>query len=146
MLGRHLQRTLRGRNILLNIFEMWVALAGIISGAIFFYSPASIYKNALALVVGHVFAGIWSVSYFTAGAVIMWGLLRPSPRWEVAGLYLLGGATGINGIAITSVFGLRGTASSLTLLTLTAASWLRASFVMRTAIRLAEENDGLPRR
>jgi cytochrome c oxidase assembly factor CtaG len=136
-----LQRTLRGRNALINVFELWVALAGIITGLVFFYSPASIDKNALALTIGHTFAATWSISYFIAGLVIWYGLLRPSPRLEVAGLFVLGSATSVNGIAILSIFGLRGAATSVTLLTLTAASWIRALFVMRASLHLAEAHD-----
>lgn len=135
-----LQRTLRGRNAVLNVFELWVALAGIITGVVFYYSPSAAYKNALAQTVGHTATGVWSTAYFAAGLIIWFGLLRPSPRFEVAGLYLLGSATAINGIAIVTVFGLRGAATSITLFTLTFASWIRASFVMRASLRLAEEH------
>lgn len=141
MLTRRLHASIRGRNVILNIFEMWVALAGIISGLVFLYSPASIDKNALALTLGHNLSAVWNLSYFAAGLIIWYGLLRPSPRWEIAGLFLLGGATAINGIAISSIFGLRGVPTAATLLALTVASWLRASFVMRTAIRLLGESN-----
>lgn len=136
-----LQRTLRGRNALLNVFELWVALAGVINGFVFFYSPASIDGGALSQTIGHTFATVWNVSYFAAGLLIWFGLLRPSPRWEVAGVYLLGSATSINAIAIFSVFGLRGASTSITLFTLTIAAWIRASFVMRASLHLAEELD-----
>lgn len=135
-----LQRSLRGTNMLLNVFEMWVALAGVISVVVFFYDPASIDKNALSQTIGYDFSAACNVAYGIAGAIIWYGLLKPSPRWEIVGLFLLGGTTAINGLAIISVFGLRGTPTALTLLALTAASWLRASFVMRTALRLVEES------
>lgn len=138
-----MQRTLRGRNALLNVFEMWVALAGVISGIIFFYAPASIDRNALSLIVGYWPSAVWNVAYFTAGLIIWWGLLKPSPKWEIVGLWLLGGATAVNAIAIGSVFGLRGAATALTLLALTVASWLRASFVFRSALRLVVESEAL---
>lgn len=140
MLARHLQRSLRGRNMLLNIFEMWVGLAGIISALVYLYDPAAIDKNALAVTLGHNLAAFYNVAYGIAGLVIWWGLLRPSPRWEIVGLYILGGTTAANGLSIVSVFGLRGIATSSTLLALTLASWIRASFVMRTAVRLIEES------
>lgn len=142
MVTSRLQATLRGRNVILNVFEMWVALAGIITGVVFLYSPASIDNNAIAQTIGHNLAAVWSLAYFAAGLVIWYGLLKPSPRWEIIGLYLLGSATGVNGLAITSIFGLRGVATAATLLTLTIAAWLRASFVMRTALRLVEESSG----
>jgi hypothetical protein len=136
-----LQQTLRGRNALLNVFELWVALAGIVTGLVFFYSPASIDQGALAQTIGHMLAGVWSVSYFLAGLIIWFGLLRPSPRFEIAGLYLLGSATSVNAIAIMSIFGVRGAATGITLFSLTLASWVRASFVMRASLHLAEEHD-----
>jgi len=136
-----LQLTLRGRNALLNVFELWVALAGIITGFVFFYQPSSIDHGSLAQTIGYTLAAVWSVSYFCSGVIIWFGLLRPSPRVEIAGLWLLGSATSVNGIAILSVFGLRGAATSVTLFTLTFASWIRALIVMRASLRLADEHD-----
>lgn len=142
-----LQRTIRGRNALLNLFEMWVALAGVISGLVFFYSPASIDHNSLSVIVGYWPSVVWNIAYFAAGLMIWYGLLRPSPRWETVGLFLLGGATAVNATAIGSVFGLRGAATATTLFALTFAAWLRASFVVRTAVRIAEEHhDASPSR
>lgn len=140
-----LQRTLRGRNALLNVFELWVGLAGIITGIVFLYDPAAAYKNSLAIVVGHTATAAWALSYFAAGAAIWVGLLKPSPRIEVAGLWVLGSATSINAIAILTVFGLRGAATSITLFTLTAASDIRALFVLRAALYLAGEHDAAAR-
>lgn len=140
MLGRRLHRTLRGRNAVLNIFEMWVALAGVVSLVVFFYDPASINRNALAQTIGHTFAAACIVAYGCAGLVIFYGLLKPSPRWEIVGLFILGSTTSVNGLAILSIFGLRGAATAVTLLALTVAAWLRASLVMRTALRLVEES------
>lgn len=140
MIVRRLQRTLRGRNVILNIFEMWVGLAGIISALVYLYDPTAINKNALAVTLGHELAAFYNIAYGIAGLVIWFGLLRPSPRWEIVGLYILGGTTAANGLSIVSVFGLRGVATSSTLLALTVAAWIRAGFVMRTALRLVEES------
>lgn len=136
-----MQRTLRGRNALLNVFEMWVALAGIVTGLVFLSEPNSIRQNAITETIGYTLAAAWSLAYMVTGLIIWYGLLRPSPRWEVVGLFLLGSATSANGIAILSIFGLRGAGTAVTLLALTVAAWLRASFVMRSALRLAEESD-----
>lgn len=136
-----LQGTLRGRNAMLNVFELWVGLAGVVTGAVFLYAPSSIDKGSLSLTIGHALAAVWSIAYMCAGFLIWFGLLRPSPRVEIAGLYLLGSATSINGIAIISVFGLRGASTSITLFTLTVASWIRASIVMRASLKLAKEHD-----
>lgn len=141
LLLARMRRTLRGRNALFHVFELWVGLAGIISGVIFFYSPAAIDHNALAVTMGYTAAATWSISYFGAGLGVWWGLLKPSPRIEAAALWLLGAATAINGIAILSVFALRGAATAVTLLTLTAASWLRAMLVQADTLRLAGEHN-----
>lgn len=134
-----MQRTLRGRNAVLNAFELWVGLAGIIAGAVFFYSPASIDQNALTQIVGYKASATWEVGYLVAGILIWWGLLRPSPRWEVVGLWLLGAATATQGIAIGEIFALRGSATAATLLALTFAAWLRALIVQSRTLKLASE-------
>lgn len=137
-MAERLQKTLRGRNALLNLFELWVGLAGVISGLVFFYDPLSISNNALAHTITFPIAAAWSVSYFFSGLIIWYGLLRPSPRWEVAGLILLGSATAIEGVAIISYFGLRGAATASTLISLAVASWLRSGFVYKAVLRLAD--------
>ena len=123
---------------MLNLFELWVGLAGVISGIVFFYAPAAITHDALTHIIGHEWSVMWNVSYFLSGLMIWFGLLRPSPRLEIAGLFLLGGASSVNGIAISSVFGLRGTATAATLISLGVASWLRASFVWFAVMKLVE--------
>lgn len=134
----NLRRNLRGRNALLHVFELWVGLAGIIAGIVFFYRPASISDNAISVVLGHTAAACWVIGYMVAGCLIWYGLLRPSPKWEVAALWLLGGATATNGLAILGVFGWRGAATAATLVALTVASWLRALIVQVDVLRLAE--------
>jgi hypothetical protein len=135
--------TLRGRNALLHVFELWIGLAGVISGIVFFYRPASIDQDALTRTIGRTPSAIWIVGYMAAGAIIWFGLLRPAPRWETAGLWLLGSATSINGIAILDIFGWRGVATASTLLALTAAAWLRALIVQADTLRLAAEFEGV---
>jgi hypothetical protein len=137
-----LRQTLRGRNALLHVFELWVGLAGIVSGIVYFYSPASLDGNAVSRTVGGSVAAVWIVGYAIAGTLIWYGLLKPSPRWEVVGLWLLGSATATNGIAIISVFAIRGVPSSATLIALTAAAWLRAMTVQLDVLRLADQLRG----
>lgn len=134
-----MRRTLRGRNAIFHVFELWVGLAGMISGIVFFYEPASIDHNSLTQLVGHSFAVAWVLGYMVSGAIIWFGLLRPSPRWETVGLWLLGGATAANGIAIAYIFGWRGIPTAATLISLTLASWVRALVVYADTIRLADE-------
>lgn len=141
---RRLHATLRGRNVILNVFEMWVALAGVISVIVFFYDPASIDGNALSTTIGYNLSAACNIAYGLAGFTIWYGLLKPSPRWEIVGLFILGSTTFVNGLAIGGVYGLRGAATVATLLALTVAAWIRASFVLRTALRLVEESHDAP--
>lgn len=140
MLARRLQRTLRGSNAVLNIFEMWVALAGVVSVIVFFYDPASIDGNALSRIIGYDLSAACNIAYGLAGLVIWYGLLRPSPRWEIVGLFILGSTTSVNGLAILGIFGLHGAATATTILALTLAAWIRASYILRTALRLVEDS------
>lgn len=134
-----MRQTLRGRNAVFHVFELWVGLAGMISGIVFFYQPASLDHSSLSQVVGRNFAVGWVLGYMVSGATIWFGLLRPSPRWETVGLWLLGGATAANGIAIAYVYGWRGIPTAATLVALTLASWLRALVVYVDTIRLSDE-------
>lgn len=118
---------------------MWVGLAGIISGVVFFYNGVSPSGNAVELTIGRSLATAWYIGYFIAGLIVCYGLLRPSPRWEVAGLSLLGGATSINAVAILSHYHSSGIATGVTLFALALASWLRAEFVYLAIRRLIEE-------
>ncbi len=134
-----LQRTLRGRNAILNAFELWIALAGIIAGILLAYTPGSIDGNALAKIIGRNEAIGYTTAYAIAGLMIWVGLLKPTPRWEIAGLWILGAGAAANGIAIVSVFGIRGGFAALTLFALTIAAWIRALVVTSAALRLSRE-------
>lgn len=133
-----LRRTIRGRNSVLHVFELWVGLAGMIAGVVFFYQPASITRDAISISIGHTASEIWVIGYMIAGFLIWYGLLRPSPKWEVAALWLLGSATATEGLAIIDVFGWRGAATSATLIALTLASWIRALIVQSDTLRLSD--------
>lgn len=135
------QLTLRGRNALLNIFELWVGLAGVISLILFIYDPLAQRNSSISHAIGHKWAVVWQVAYGIAGLMIWYGLLRPSPRWEIAALCVLGSATAINGVAILNLFGLRGITTAATLIALSGASWIRAFLVYNAARRLGDVRD-----
>lgn len=137
---KRLSQTLRGRNALINVFELWVALAGIVSGIYYFVDPNSLQRNSVANQIGNHWAEVWSWLYFCSGVMVAYGLLRPSPRVEVAGLSILGSTTAVNAVAITAVFGTRGVATIATLATLTVASWVRAILVYRAVQYYSGEN------
>lgn len=132
-----LRESIRGRNALFHVFELWVGMAGIVSGIVFFYEPASIDHNAISQTIGHSISEAWVISYMLAGGAIWFGLLKPSPRWEAVGLWLLGTTTSANAIAIAAVFGWRGTPTAATIFALTVAAWTRAILVQLDTIRLA---------
>lgn len=121
--------TTRGAQARTHAFELWVGLAGFVSGVVFAYAPASLDGNALAHTIGYPLAAAYTVAYAAAGVMIWWGLLRPSPAWEVAGLILLGAGTAANGVAVLATFGMAGVATSLTLIALAAAAAARAWLV-----------------
>jgi hypothetical protein len=137
-----MQTTLRGRNALINVFELWVGLAGVISGIVFFYSPASLDDNSVAHALGHSAAILWIIGYTIGGLLLWYGLIRPSPKWEVVGLWMLGTATAWNAIAIVEYFGLRAVASAATLVALTVAAWTRALIVQTVALNLIKAAQG----
>lgn len=128
--------TVSGRNAILNIFELWIGLAAVISLCVFLADPNGIEHSSVSDVIGHTWTEVWQVGYGISGMLIWFGLLRPSPRWEIAGLSILGSTTSINGVAIVHYFGLRGAAPALTLLALAVASWSRGLFVYIAARRL----------
>jgi hypothetical protein len=132
--------TLRGRSVLAHLFELWIGLAGMISALAFFYAPASIDGNALARTFGYAPAAVWTVGYGVAGSLIWYGLLRPSIRMETVGLWVLGGSTSIEGVAIVAVFGGRGAATFVLYFSLTVAAWMRALVVFRGAMAVAREH------
>lgn len=140
-----LGRTLRGRNALLNVFELWVGLAGILTGIVFVYSGLSIESSAIDIAVGREVALAWNIGYFMAGVLIWWGLLRPSPRMETVALWGIGTSTAIEAIAVGAVFGVRGSVSVLLLSSLTAAAWIRATIVLHAALQLSLESAGRAR-
>lgn len=133
-----LEYTLRGRNAIVNIFELWVGMAGILSGIIFFVDPLAISGNVLSKQIGFGLAVLWNILYFICGFLIWYGLLRPSPRWEVVGLLTMGSVTAINGVSIISFFGLRGVATASISISLSVAAWVRGIYVFRAVLKWAE--------
>lgn len=139
-----MRQTLRGRNAVAHVFELWIGLAGIIAGIVFAYQPASISTDAVAAATGRDIAAIWVCAYALAGVAIWWGLLHPSIRWEAVGLWLLGTATAVEGVAVIDLFGWHGAATASLLFALTVASWLRAITVQvdaRALVTASESTD-----
>jgi hypothetical protein len=84
-------------------FEAWVALIAIYTGIsrLLPFVPTS---GAAAVAVQFpVLSLVWSVLYALGGVLVLTGLWRSSPRWEGAGLHLLGSGITVGGLAALSV-------------------------------------------
>lgn len=132
-----LERSVRGRNAVLNGFELWIGLAAISAGIVWLYDPSSVDQGAVAHAIGHVASVVWVITYALAGVAIWYGLLRPKPLWEVLGLWLLGTATAVESVTVFGIFGVHQFAPALILLALTPAAWGRALYVQEQALKLA---------
>lgn len=126
----------RRANVLLNLFELWVGLAGIVSGIIYLTDLPALRQASITLQVGEYLAISWLIMYTISGVLIWAGLLLPSPRLEVAGLCLLGSATAIEGLSIGAHFSISGIGTAIVYLSLTAAAWTRAGLVFKRATDL----------
>jgi hypothetical protein len=123
------RRHWRSSYLLANAFEVWVAVAAITSSVATFLAPAAS-KTSISK-VGPWDGNVWSVMYFAGAVLMLWGLSKPDPRSEIAGLSLLGCATAMNALAIVAVNGTVGVPSMLTYLGIAAAALCRAWLVLR---------------
>lgn len=122
-----------------NIFELWVGAAAFVSAVLFFIQPEALINSSVAHEIGDTLANVWNAFYLTGGVAVLIGLFQPSPRFEIAGLCIVGAAVCTNALAILSTFGMRGIGTSLTLLALAAGSWIRAYLVYKASVKLAHE-------
>lgn len=113
-----------------NAFELWIALAAILTALTYFYDPAALTDSSVGR-VAHPIAFTWNTGYLTAGVLITTGLWRPSPRLELAGLSLFSSAVLINAVAIVAVRGSAAIGVVFTYVGLAAASAMRAYLVMK---------------
>lgn len=113
-----------------NAFELWIALAAILTAITYFYDPGALDDSSIAQ-VAHPVAFAWNIGYLVAGAAVTVGLWRPSPRLELAGLSLFSSAVIMNAIAIGAVRGSAGAGTIFTYVGLAAASGMRAYLVMK---------------
>lgn len=125
---RHLRR--RATDLLAASFELWIALAAIVTAATYVIAPELLKFSALGREVD-VLGVVWSAMYAGGGLSIFYGLLRPSLRFELAGLCLLGTAAAVNAVAIYALCGPSGLGSSLTYASLLPACAMRGYLVWR---------------
>lgn len=135
-----LKRTsFRRSNASLNIFELWIGIAAILGSIFYFVSPESLLSAALAKQIGHEWLTFtWNGGYLLSGLMLVYGVLRPSPRIEIAGLWIVAATTAINGIAIAVTFGVRGASTVATYMTLAVASMIRARLIYNAAKELQD--------
>lgn len=88
-------------------WEVWVAVAAVVSSVSFLLFPDTLARSVVATVDPRL-ATAWNILYGLGGLGILAGYFRRSPRLLGAGLCLLGGGISVSGVAILT---LRGAAS-----------------------------------
>lgn len=82
-------------------FEMWVALAAVVTAATFFLDPKSLNASVVSLALDHNWlVKAWNLLYGVGGLVTLVGLVRSSPRVEGAGLCFLTAGISVSSVAI----------------------------------------------
>lgn len=89
-------------------FELWVAIAAVVSALSYFFLPRTVAGSAVALVVPQWQAHLWNVLYGLGGVGVMAGFWRASPRLEGAGLCLLASGVTVSSLALLYVRGWNG--------------------------------------
>lgn len=112
-----------------NAFELLIALLAIFSALAFFIYPDTGTRTAVGQVL-HPWDWAWSAGYGVAGVFISYGLIRPWPRVELAGLWLLGAAIAINAVAVVSLAGSRAIFPLMTYVALVAACYVRGHAIL----------------
>jgi hypothetical protein len=131
--------SLRRTNAELNVFELWIAIAAIVGSLFYFIDPDALLSASVSKEIGsQALAFLWNAGYLASGLGLLYGLLKPSPRIELVGLWLVAATTAINGVAILTAFGNKGAATTVTYFTLSIASLVRARVLYRTARDLAD--------
>lgn len=119
-----------------NGYEFLIACSAVLSGIVFFLDRGALENSSIAQEAGAA-AYVWAGLYLLGGLATAYGMLRPSVRFELAGLSLLTSAIMINACAIAISRGATGYATALTLFAFAAASLGRAWLVLALVRRRA---------
>lgn len=120
-------------------FELFVALLAVLSCVIFFVKPSLYASSAVAQFAPWDFA--WNTMYGVGGVLVIVGLVRLSPRLEVAGLCLFCSAVSINAVLVLSVYGGAAWPTIPTFVGFAAASLVRIAYLVHLS-RLYSASDG----
>jgi hypothetical protein len=123
----------RRSRFIINIFEVWVASAALISGVTYLIGKGSIASKAVEVLAPDLVV-MFSLLYAAGGLLVLWGLWRGSPPWETAGLALL--ATGITIVALSlfAILGKEGATSAILQVGLVVACLIRIHLLMKRVI------------
>lgn len=130
-------RGIRRRYLIANNWELWVCLLGIVASINYVIQPENLSDSS----VGHMRFpdAIWNLLYGIGSVMVVAGLLRLSPRLEIAGLWLFSAAVAINLLAIGHYRGWSISAATLaTLGGLLIASIARIIDVWQSFVRRSE--------
>lgn len=116
-----------------NSIEFVMGIAVIVASITFFLDPDSLRRNSVGVTL-HPFDFAWNAIYGVSGLMILWGLWRPSLRFELGGLLFLVGALLVQITAIWSIAGYPGIAVLLSLLTFVVGFLIRAWVVLCAAL------------
>lgn len=117
-----------------NAFEVWIAVAAVLTAVAYTISPESLDDTTIAQVSPGI-AATWNGLYAGAGLSLLYGLFKPMVKWEIAGLSLLCGALAIQGVAAIYVRGPAGITGGVLFTSLIVAAtsrmWLLTKFARR---------------
>ena len=121
----------------------WVALGAFILGALISVSPALGEGSSGLAILPPVGVVLWGLAYFLGGAFSLYGIFRRSPRFESAGMSLLGTALVVSFLSVLIVRGSGAALSVVFILTLALGCLSRAWFITHPAVLNADEDPKL---
>lgn len=116
--------------LIANAFELVIAALAILSTVAYVVYPESASASAVGRAL-HPYDAVWIFGYGIAGLGITVGLVRPSPRLELAGLVLMGAAMTINAVAVVSLRGSHAVLPLLSYLAVGIACYVRGYGIVR---------------
>lgn len=121
---------IRRAYIYAHVFELLLAVLSVLAACAFFFDPDALRRTAVGEAV-HPFDWAWNVTYMIGASAIIFGLLRPSPRFEALGLWFLSGAIATNAAAVVVLRGTAGLATIATYAAVVAAFHVRVRVIQR---------------
>jgi hypothetical protein len=114
------------RYLIQNSFAFWIGIAGILGGSVYLLVPEALSKSSIGTTARFHLDYLWAIMYFIGGLLTVYGIIKISPRNELAGMCLFVSALLINGFAVVVTFGWRGIPNGIIVLSLSAACLGRA--------------------